>query len=291
MVFRSKRMPKERPGFGRGAVAAALVAAGLALAAAPAEAQMPATGQTGGKKKIPLTISGYLSLWLPNFDGVIQSGEETAPGTEIRLDTHLDLEAHPEVYVFGLGLGDVRYGKLAAEFIRFNAPGNKVLRRDLSFSGVDFLQPETVHSEFKVELDRVTVSYIQDIRGAYILTYEVGLAFLRWKSSIENRHITKRASEDARATLPLTGLHAIFPLADAFEIRIGFSGVFFQTSDDDVDLVDAYAEFKFVLARYALLGLGYRYIRLEGELDLEGGKTGSLEMVLSGVYMSVGVKF
>ncbi|GEM_PF-3344795 len=269
----------------------ASLAAVLLLASPQARGQRVRATGGSGSKKIPLTVSADLKLWLPQFDGTIQAGTDADPGTQIRFDTHLDLEAHPEVYEVGLGLGDVRYGKLTAAFLRFNAPGNKVLVRDIDFGNESFLEPETVHSEFKAELDRVTVRYIQDIRGTYILTYEVGMAFFRWKSSIENRHVGKKASEDDNATLPLTGLHAIFPLGDAFDLNAGFSGVFFQTSGDDVRLVEVYGEFHLRLAEYLLLGLGYRYLNFDGELDLEGGKTGEMEFSLSGVYFTVGFKF
>ncbi|MHC5037212.1 MAG: hypothetical protein ACYTHM_07855 [Planctomycetota bacterium] len=251
----------------------------------------PGLGQTQGRRKVPLTISGDVTFWLPQFDGVMQVGTDVDPGTPNRLDRHLDLEEHPEVFEFGIALGDIRYGRLSAGFLRFTAPGNKVLTRDVTFAGVTFDVPETVHTDFKVDIDRITVSYIQDFRGAYILTYEIGMAFFRWKASIENRHIGKRASEDANATLPLTGLHAIFPLGDAFRIQLGFTGVFFNTSGDDVTVVDTYGEFNLALAKYLILGFGYRYLRLDGELDLKGGKTGELEFTLGGVFFTIGLKF
>jgi hypothetical protein len=257
-----------------------------ALFVAPGES----LAQAGGKKKIPLTISGDFRLWLPGFDGVMQAGPEGDLGTEVRFDRHLDLEEHPEVYEFGLGLGDIRYGKLSASFLRFTAPGNKVLTADLTFGGNQFNLPETVHTDFSVEMDRVSVAYVQDVRGAYILTYEVGMSFFRWKTKIQNRHTGTEASEDSNSTLPLTGLHAIFPVGDALRIQIGFSGVFFNTSSDDVNLTDTYGEVTFNLAKYLLLGIGYRHMRFDGELDLKGGKEGNLEFTMGGIYFTFGLK-
>jgi len=246
--------------------------------------------QQTSNRKVPLTISGSIGLWLPQFDGVMRSGTAAAPGSPIRFDTHLDLEEHPEVYDFGLALGDIRYGKISASFLRFNAPGNKVLTHDHTFSGVTFYRPETVRSEVSVALDRVTVSYLQDMRGAYILTYEVGMAFLRWDGSIRNRITGKSASEDASANLPLTGLHAIFPLGDYFRIKVGFLGVFFSTSSDDISIVETYGEFVFSLAEYLFIGLGYKHFRLDGELELNGDKVGELEYTLNGIYFTIGIK-
>jgi hypothetical protein len=247
-----------------------------------------AQSRAGGK--VPLTVSGEFNLWLPEMNGEMLVDTETVPGTNIRLDRHLDLEEHPEVFEFGLTLGDVRYGQLAASFLRFTAPGNKVLTRDLVYGGISFDIPETVHTDFAVELDRVSVSYIQDVRGAYILTYEVGMAFFRWKSKISNRHVGKSASEDASTTLPLTGLHAIFPMGDAFRFTLGFTGVFFQTTDDDVNLVETYGELSIAVARYLIVGFGYRHFSIDGELELNGSKTANLEFSLRGVYFSVGIK-
>ena len=162
--------------------------------------------------------------------------------------------------------------------------------QDIQFAETWFYQPETVKTDFSVDLDRVSLSYIQDVKGNYILTYELGLAFFRWKTKIDNRHTGKQVSEDTSSTLPLTGLHAIFPLGQTFELRLGFSGVFFAASDDDISLVDTYLEFHIRLAQYLLMGLGYRYMSLEGELDLDGGRTGELEFAMSGIYFAVGIK-
>jgi hypothetical protein len=245
-----------------------------------------------GKKKIPLTVSGEFKLWLPGFDGVMQVGTDLFAGTSVRLDTHLDLEEHPEVFEAGIGLGDIRYGKISASFLRFTAPGNKVLTTDINFDQVDFYAPETVKTDFAVEIDRVSIAYVQDYKGAYILTYEIGMAFFRWESKIRNRHIGKEAGEDASSTLPLTGLHAIFALGgEELSIRIGFSGVFFQTSSDDVNLVDTYGELNLRIAKFLIVGLGYRHMNFDGELDLAGGKSGNLEFALNGVYFTLGLKF
>ncbi|MHC4779581.1 MAG: hypothetical protein ACYTFG_13490 [Planctomycetota bacterium] len=248
------------------------------------------TAQTQGKQKIPLTVSGEFKLWLPNFDGAMQVGTETQAGSSIRLDRHLDLEEHPEVFDIGLGLGDIRYGKISANFLRFTAPGNKVLTTDINFDQVDFFAPETVHTDFSVEVDRISLSYVQDYKGAYFLSYEVGMAFFRWKTKIRNRHIGKDAGESTNATLPITGLHAVFPLGQEISIQLGFSGVFFQTGSDDVNLVDTYGELRMHLAKFLIVGLGYRHYRFDGDLDLSGGKAGELEFSMTGIYFTVGLK-
>ncbi|MHC4599051.1 MAG: hypothetical protein ACYS47_08610 [Planctomycetota bacterium] len=271
-----------------GAIVAAVSLVAGVLFLAPGEAR----AQAGGKKKIPLTISGDFRLWLPGFDGVMQVGPEGDLGSEVRLDRHLDLEEHPEVFELGLGLGDIRYGKLSASFLWFTAPGNKVLTSDIRFGGTDFNAPETVHTDFSIQIDRVSVAYIQDVRGAYILTYEVGMSFFRWKTKIRNRTPgqEKEASEDANSTLPLTGLHAIFPVGNTMRIQIGFSGVFFNTSSDDVNLVDTYGEVTLNLAKYLIVGMGYRHLHFDGELDLKGGKEGNLEYTMGGIYFTIGLK-
>ena len=115
------------------------------------------------------------------------------------------------------------------------------------------------------------------------------MSFFRWKTKIQNRHVGKEASEDANSTLPLTGLHAIFPVGDALRVTIGFSGVFFNTSSDDVNLVDTYGELTLNLAKYLLIGMGYRHYRFDAELDLKGGKEGTLEFTMSGIYFTIGL--
>jgi hypothetical protein len=257
---------------------------GAVLAAVPATAG----GQTAQKQSVQIT--GELRSWLPTFDGMMQVDTETVTGTQNRFDRHLDLEERPEVWEFGLSLGDIRYGKIDWRYTLFSAPGNKVLTRDVVFDGDTFLVPETVHTDFRVDINRISLSYVQGVQGSYYLVAEVGMAVFKWKASVANRLKGLKASEDTNISIPLTGLHAIFSLGDMLSFSMGVTGAFFQTGGDNVDWVETYFALDIKILQFVIFGIGYKHLELEGDLDLDGAKTGTLEMKMSGIYLSIAVK-
>jgi hypothetical protein len=220
----------------------------------------------------------------------MQVDTETAPGSSIRFGRTLGLEARPEVWELGFALGDIRYGRLAYGYTFFTAPGNKVLTRDVVFGGRSFYTPETVHTDFRVDVNRISLSYIKGVEGNFLLQAEMGLALFKWKTSIENRHTGVKVSEDSNSSVPLTGLHAILPLGDSFNLMLGVSGVFFQTGSDNVDWVETYLSLHITLGDFLVMGLGYRHLDFKADLDLSGSQSGELDMKVSGVYFVLGIK-
>jgi hypothetical protein len=261
----------------------AAVCAALLACAASADAQN--SSQQGS-----LQLGAELRMWLPSFDGAMQVDTETVTGTSIRFDSTLDLEERPEVWGFGMALGDRRYGRLAYDYTLFTAPGNKVLTRDVVFGGRTFYLPETVHTDFRVDINRISLSYIKSVEGNFLLQAEIGLALFKWKASIANRQLGEKISEDSRSSVPLTGLHAILPLGDSINFCMGVSGVFFQTGSDNVDWVETYLSIDITLGDFLMIGLGYRHLDLKAELDLNGSQSGEIDMKLSGVYFILGIK-
>jgi hypothetical protein len=226
---------------------------------------------------------------MPSLDGSMQVDTETVEGTSNRFDRHLRMEERPEVWEFGLALGDLKVGRLAYDYTVFNAPGNKVLTRDVVIGGESFLVPETVHTDFRVDVNRLSLNYIQGVQGSYYLVAEVGLAMFKWKASVANRHTGRKVSVHQNTSIPLTGLHAVFVLGDLLNVTVGVSGAFFQTGGDDVDWVETYFGLEVKLS-FLAVGLGFRHLELDAELDLDGTKTGILEMKMSGVFMSLAIK-
>lgn len=255
----------------------------------PSEAPLPTSlmvGPNPGDELVQLRGKA----WFARMSGHLEA-DGTTRGSRLSINSDVDMGGTVDIPEVEASVNVPYLGRFYAGWWRYNNSADATLDRTISFADHTFNVGTSIHTSLELNVAYLTYEYafpkISIGVGQLELGLELGLRFLSGDATLTDAGETA----ESRGTLPalVLGGRAIYQILPWLRGEVEAVGIKISIDKESVSYVETYAEIVAQPLPWLFGGVGYKYMemtygysaRLKFDLDLQ----------LSGVYLTVGVRF
>lgn len=238
-----------------------------------------------------------VSAYFPGVNTEATVGRPGFPGTDVDLETDLDLNKHETLPAVYAGWRFTDRFTLAGEYYALDRNGTRLLARDIDFGDSTFPASLEVKSELHSDVYRLTLGYsfiktdqaeFGAAVGLHATDFKIGVAGqarVGNATSLENR----RESTSFLAPMPTVGVFGTFEPASKVTLTGRADYMSLKIGDYDGSIFNGQAAIGYRVWRNVDLGVSYRYVKYN--LDVDKRLQTSLRYKFSGPSVFVRIGF
>jgi hypothetical protein len=207
-----------------------------------------------------IEASGYR----PSIDTQASVSRPGAPGTELDLETDLELNKHetlPALY------GGARWGRwvVAGEYYALDRNGTRTLSRDIVFDGTTYALSSVVESKLSSDIYRVTLGYAF-LRGPqYEAGAAIGLHATDFGISLDGEPVGGGAGRESRrrnflAPMPTLGVFGTYQPTPKIVLTARADYLSMKIDDFDGSILNVQAAASYRVTDNIEVGVAYRHV-------------------------------
>jgi hypothetical protein len=257
------------------------VAAFLFLSATPAVAQ---------DEHIGLRIRE----WFARMGGSIEADDGSGTSERVDLGSDLGLADRNLTHELQAYLRIPVVGRIYLGWYRVHDTGDETLTRTIDFQGFTFTASTQVRSEVTLDVGYLTYEFafptipVGDVAGVE-LGIQISGRIFRGDGSIEESSGGQSGQKDGVFGLPTIGGHVTVTLFEVIRAEVEVLGLAFAYGDVRIHYLEASAEVVAQPVPWLFAGVGYKLTSLE--LSNKGPDSFLLDVTISGLYITAGVRF
>lgn len=238
------------------------------------------------------TVGLRVREWYERMSGTVESSAKGLGSTSIDLANDLGLGDRNWTAEVQAYLHVPLAGYIYAGWWRAHDSGSETLEKQVNFAGETFAASTQIDSEFTLDVGYLTYEFAFPVipLGNLIkleLGVSVGARVIRGEGRIEDSSMS--AHDSGVVGLPTVGAHAALRLFNYVRADVEVLGLLFRYSGNEVHYLEAYAEVTVEPLPWVFAGVGYKLA--EVDLQHRGSDSFHINLDLSGVYLTVGLRF
>lgn len=234
-------------------------------------------------------------LWRTTFEGEVMANDGGTAGTDIDIDSTLNLEQEEDLPYGTVWLGVPMVGRMIVDYWTGLYEGDETVTADVTFAGTTFTLGEDVHTEidwrslafafeysFDTPLSRGTADLRLGLRG--------GVKYLRIDVLLESA--LRQEEETLHLPIPVLGAVAELRLGPYVSAVVEGLGMRVSSWDQGITgtVYDISASAR-IGYRGFFAGAGYRWFSLSLDDEREDGSEVSIDLGITGAFVEAGVRF
>ena len=255
----------------------------------PTEAPLPTSlmvGPNPGDELVQLKAKA----WFAHMSGHLEA-DGTTRGSRLSIASDTNLGGTVDIPEVEASVNVPYLGRFYAGWWRYNNSGDSTLDRTITFADQTFNVGTSIHTTLELNVAYLTYEYtfpkISIGAGQLELGLELGLRFLSGDATLTDAGVTS----ESRGTLPalVLGGRAIYQILPWLRAEAEAVGIKISIDKESVSYVETYAEIVAQPLPWLFGGVGYKYFEMS--YGYSGRLNFDLDLQLSGVYLTVGVRF
>lgn len=232
--------------------------------------------------------------WFARMGGTIEADDGSGTSERIDLGDDLGLADRNLTTELQAYLRIPVVGRIYVGWYRVHDTGDETLTRTIDFQGFTFTSSTNVRSEVTLDVGYLTYEFafptipIGDVVGIELGLQISGRVF-RGDGSIEESSGGQSGQKDGVFGLPTIGGHVTVTLFDVIRAEVEIVGLAFAYADVKIHYLEASAEVVAQPLPWLFAGVGYKLTSLE--LSNTGSQKFLLDVTISGLYITAGVRF
>jgi len=230
--------------------------------------------------------------WYARMSGTAEAQDNNSNSTQVDLADDLvlgdrnlttELQAYLRIPVLG---------RIYAGWWRAHDTGHETLTRTIDFAGETFTVSTPIDSEFTLDVGYLNYEFafptipVGDVVKVE-LRASIGARAIRGEGSISSG--AQSANDSGVVGLPTLGGHVTAKFFDLVRVEVEVVGLVFKYSCNEVHYQEMFAEATVEPLPWIFAGVGYKLA--EVNLQHDGTDSFHINVDISGVYVTVGVRF
>jgi len=231
--------------------------------------------------------------WHAKMDGHLSSDGEILGGTNINLASDLGLDGAEYTSEVQAYVAIPFLGKIYAGWWWLDRSGDEVLSRTITFADQSFTASTTVKSEVNLDVYYLSYEFVfPSIPVGEVVKWELGILagirLLDGGASIDSAIVS--GADSGIIGIPVIGGHAALQITEWIRMDAELMGLTFSYAGRRGTYLEAYGEIVAQPFPWLFAGIGYKHVLLELS-DQSGSTDFELEITVSGLYFTAGVRF
>jgi hypothetical protein len=237
--------------------------------------------------------------WNAVLDGKVQADTALINGTNIDFQNDLHTDRISQIPTLEFRLNLLKAYQFTGSYWKTAYAGSKTLTKNISYNGKNYALGEKLTTDIDISVGSLLYekSFIpESVSGAFPTVAQAqfgiraGLEYISTKCQILSSTTHVNSDQDAALPIPVLGLFTqIGVFKELVSVDAGINGFGGTISDYSFKFIDAYIELKVKALKLIPVGIGYKFVNLKIESDVDN--VFFTDLTLDGAYIFASMGF